>query len=128
MEIIKLKTLDLEVFNKDNIEHMTFLKSLIKDKTITSRFQGLTNGLLHNHGDKFFDRGFFVSSNDVLIGYIKIGDYAFSNYEMVESIRLKIAYDNKQSLKTASSCGYKWLRDDFYIIYNPYLNKSKRTL
>ena len=30
----------------------------------------------------------------------------------------------KPSLMAAASCGYEWLRDDFYIKYNPYINKK----
>ena len=152
MNKISLQDLDLVIFNKDNTEHIKFLKQLIHDKSILERFQGITNGLLHNHGDSFFDRGFFVSYQDMLIGYVKIGEfndrekcvtlryaiistergrgygklllseitnYIFANYDKVESIRLKIANDNKASLGAANACGFKWIRDDFYGIYNP---------
>lgn len=50
--------------------------------------------------------------------------YIFTNYPQVESIRLKIASDNKESLATASSCGYTWLEKDYYLKYNPYINHN----
>ncbi len=53
----------------------------------------------------------------------EITEYIFNNYHEVESIRLKIAPDNIPSLKTAEAGGYKWLIDDFYIKYNPYLSE-----
>ena len=56
----------------------------------------------------------------------EITEYIFKNYPQVESIRLKIASDNKASLMTANSCGYQWLENDFYIKYNPYLKKNKK--
>ena len=52
----------------------------------------------------------------------EITEYIFQNYSKVESIRLKIAEDNKPSLMTANACGYVWLKDDYYIKYNPYLD------
>lgn len=52
-------------------------------------------------------------------------EFIFTNYPQVESIRLKIARDNRPSLMTANSCGYIWLKDDFYIKYNPYIEKNK---
>ena len=55
----------------------------------------------------------------------EITEYIFQNYPQVESIRLKIAIDNKPSLMTANSCGYLWLEDDFYIKYNPYMDLKK---
>ena len=55
----------------------------------------------------------------------EITEYIFKNYPQVESIRLKIAGDNKASLMTANACGYKWLENDFYIKYNPYIEDKK---
>ena len=55
----------------------------------------------------------------------EITEYIFQNYPQVENICLKIANDNKASLMTASTCGYQWLKDDYYIKVNPYIEKSK---
>lgn len=55
----------------------------------------------------------------------EITEYIFKTYPMVESIRLKIARDNRASLMTANSCGYEWLENDLYIKYNPYLENKK---
>lgn len=56
----------------------------------------------------------------------EITEYIFKNYPQIENISLKIASDNKASLMTANACGYVWLRDDFYIKENPYINKRTR--
>ncbi len=50
--------------------------------------------------------------------------YIFSNFDIVENIRLKIALDNKPSLNTARSCGYEWLEKDLFIKYNPNIKRS----
>lgn len=153
---IKMQTLTINNFNKDNITDLEFIKKLCKDETIKSRFQGILAGLLNNN--EFFDHGFLVSHDNELIGYIHIGaidkqehsiylraavdknkrgfgygktilqeitEYIFKNYPQVESIRLKIANDNKASLMTSNACGYKWLVDDYYIKYNPFIELKK---
>lgn len=53
MEYAKLGSLSLNTFDKNNKEMLEFLKKLIKDETITSRFQGLTDGLLRNPNNEF---------------------------------------------------------------------------
>lgn len=163
MEKVTLENLDLVAFDKDNENHISFLKSLIKDKTLLARFQGITGNLLHSHSNEFFNRSFFVSLKDSLklIGFISIGNYdihekcvylkaaidinergkgygkellsevtnfIFNNYNQVETIRVKIANDNKASLGIASACGYKWYRDDYYIAYNPNLAEDYKPI
>lgn len=56
----------------------------------------------------------------------EITEYTFLNYPDVEKIKLKIDRANIPSLKTANSCGYKWLSDDFYIKYTPYVHMTKK--
>lgn len=157
MKNIEMETLTLQSFDKENKEHLEFFKKLVKQPSITSRFQGIGVGLLHEHGDKFFDRGFLITDNDKLIGYLGIGEfdeenksvylrgaididcrgnsygkkmlkesteYIFLNYPKVENIRLKIAEDNIISIRTAEACGYEKLYNDFYIHYNPYIEKK----
>jgi len=157
MKYAKIGTLTLNIIDKENKEDLEFIKKLCKDKTITSRFQGITLDLLNAKKKEFFNHSFLVTHNDEYVGYIKIGqyneqeksiylraaidlekrgksygktllneitEYVFQTYSQVESIRLKIANDNKASLMTANSCGYEWLRDDFYIKNNPYINKK----
>lgn len=158
MEKISLNNLELVVFDKNNSEHLKFLKSLIKDKTIRARFQGLTNNLIHNFGDEFFGRSFYVATKDnKLIGFVNIGNfneyekcvylraaidmnsrcngygntllseitaYIFDTYPSVETIRLKIASDNKAGIYNANACGYIWYKDDYYIAYNPSLESD----
>lgn len=153
---IKLETLTIHNFDKNNKTELEFIKKLCNDETIKSRFQGLLRGLIDDKG--FFDHGFLVSHNNNLVGYVYIGsfndeekcvylraaidkdkrgmnygktilseitEYIFKNYSQVESIRLKIASDNKASLMTSNACGYQWLIDDFYIKYNPYIENKK---
>lgn len=55
----------------------------------------------------------------------EISEYIFLNFPMVKCIKLKIDKKNINSIKTATSCKYKPLRDDFYVRYNPYKNKCK---
>lgn len=162
MTKIILNDLELVIFNKDNKDHLNFLKLIINDKTILARFQGIANNLLHNHGDEFFDRSFLVSTKEnKLIGFINIGNfntdekcvylryaininyrgmgygkkildgitkYIFNSYPMVETIRLKIASDNKASLGIANASGYKWYKDDFYFAYNPNLSEEYKPI
>lgn len=53
----------------------------------------------------------------------EITEHIFSNYDEVESIKLKINSANIPSLMTANSCGYKFLNDDFYVKYNPNIKR-----
>lgn len=161
VEYVSLGTLKLNTFDKDNKQMLEFLKKLIKDETIISRFQGMTVGLLKNDRNEFFGHGFLVTDNNEFVGYIGIGDYnqkeksvylryaidkekrgksygktllneitehIFKNYSSIESIRLKIASDNKASLMTANSCGYKWLNDEFYSKDNYYIEKTSKEI
>lgn len=158
MEFAKIGTLILNIFDKENIEALEFVKELCRDDTIKTRFQGIMVGL-SNPQNEFFNHSFLVKHNDVFIGYINISDfnteeksiylraaitqnkrglsygktllseiteYVFKKYPQVENIRLKIANDNKASLMTSNSCGYEWLKDDFYIKYNPYITTNKK--
>lgn len=70
-----LGTLTLNTFDKDNKEMLEFLRGLLKDETILSRFQGMTVGLLKNDKNEFFGHGFLVTHDNEFIGYIGIGDY-----------------------------------------------------
>lgn len=54
----------------------------------------------------------------------EITDYIFRNYSQIKSIRFKIAKENTTSLYMANSCDYKWLKNDIYIKYNPYIIKK----
>lgn len=56
----------------------------------------------------------------------ELTDYIFNNYPFVENIRLKIADDNKASLKVALACGYKWEDKDYYVKTNPLKDKINK--
>ena len=157
MELIKLESLTLTDFNKENKEELEFSKKLIFDESIKKWFSGIFSYLSNSHHYDFFGRGFLIKDNDIYVGYIGIGefneneksvylkaaidkdkrghsygkrilseitDYIFTNHGYVENIRLKIDSNNTASLKTAETCGYKWFRDDFYIMYNPNLKRK----
>ncbi|MBE6154785.1 MAG: GNAT family N-acetyltransferase [Firmicutes bacterium] len=155
---MKLNTIDLITFDKNNPIHLEFLKSLIKDESIIKRFHGFSSGLLHTKKDEFFGQAYFLEENNELFGFVDIGNYIvdeksvylriavdknkrgkgygkkileevsefiFKNKLQVESIKVKIANDNIQSLNMAASCGYEWVNSDYYIKYNPYLNNNE---
>ena len=72
-----------------------------------------------------------LDKDKVGMGYGKkilteITEYIFSNFEEVADIKLKIDKNNKASLGTANSCGYKWSYDDYYVKHNPYTIKKTR--
>ena len=75
MEYAKLNTLTLHNFDKNDDSAVTFLKKIIIDESIKSRFQGITTGLLSNPKNEFFGHGFLVKHNNQFIGYIGIGNY-----------------------------------------------------
>ena len=74
MGMIKLDTLALLKFDKTNQVHKDYLKELINDESITSRFCGLLPMLMSSSKD-IFERGYFVMDEDEFIGYIDIGAY-----------------------------------------------------
>lgn len=73
MESIKLKTIKLVCFEKKNDEHLKYLKRLLSDESIMSRFQGIFPALVSRN--EFFDKGFFIGYNGELIGCILFGNY-----------------------------------------------------
>ena len=159
MLFTNLETLSLYTFDKDNKEHLFFIKELFFDESIKKWVQGVSDGLLRNDKKEFFGHGFLVKYNNDFIGYIgisnyikeeasvylryaisknkrglkygesllsEITDYIFQKYSEVESIRLKIASDNKASMMTAHACNYTILENDLYIKYNPYIKDDKK--
>lgn len=48
----------------------------------------------------------------------------FSKYPFINQIKLKIADDNITSQKIAANAGFKWEKDDFYYLENPYIEKK----
>ena len=75
MEFIKLDTLSLFLFDKNNSEDIIFIKELCKDESIKKWFQGITVGLLKNKNQEFFNHGFIVKEANNYIGYLGIGSY-----------------------------------------------------
>ena len=73
MENIKLENIELVNFEKDNKEHLEYLKKLLNDESIKKRFQGIFPALLSK--EKFFGKDFFLEYNKELIGYTQIGKF-----------------------------------------------------
>ena len=73
MEKIKLENMELITFNRENKAHLEYLKKLLNDETIKSKFQGILPALLSK--ENFFGKGFFVGYEDEMIGYAQIGKY-----------------------------------------------------
>ncbi len=97
---------------------------IVKDNDLYIGYLGI--GALNSEKSVYLRAG--IDNNVIGKGYGKkilneITEYIFFNYSEVESIKLKIDKENIASLKTANSCGYKWLHDDYYVKYNPYIKK-----
>lgn len=75
MNDIKIGSLSLCSFDKDNKYHIIFLKKLIHDEDILNRFQGFLSKLNNKSSEDIFDKGFFVKNEDELIGYVDFGAY-----------------------------------------------------
>ena len=75
MTIITLKSLELTTFDKNNKQHLLFLKTLINDEMIKKRLQGISGSILHSYNNSIFGNSFFVQKNNEPIGYIKIGEF-----------------------------------------------------
>ena len=75
MSIRKLNNLTLINFDKENKEHLEFLKKLIHDESIKKWFNGICSGLINNPNNEFFGHSFFVKDNEDLVGYVNIGDF-----------------------------------------------------
>ena len=73
MENIKLNNIELVTFDKENKLHLEYLKKILKDQTIKSRFQGIFPALLSK--ENFFGKGFFIDYENELVGYAQIGKY-----------------------------------------------------
>ena len=73
MENIRLENIELVNFNKENKEHLEYLKKLLNDASIKKRFQGILPALLSK--EKFFGKGFLLEYDNELIGYTQIGNF-----------------------------------------------------
>ncbi len=145
MIIMKMDTLYLVSFEKENKEHLEFVMELLHDESIKKRFQGIFRSL-NNMSDEIYDNGYLINDGKELVGYIDIGalnedgtiylkeavsskyrgmnygsrilkevtNFLFMNVDELDRIILRIADDNISSLKTADSCGYRWLEKDYY--------------
>ena len=61
-------------FDKNNKDHIIALKEMIKDEEIVKRFQGYLPRL-NNPSPTIFNKGFWVTFDNTIIGYLDIGNY-----------------------------------------------------
>lgn len=73
MIIMKMDTLYLVSFDKDNKQHLEFVMELLHDETIKERFQGIFT-TLSNISDDIYDSAYLVKDGNELIGYIDISN------------------------------------------------------
>lgn len=71
---INLDELALECFDRNNKEHIEFFKKM-RDG-LENRFSGVLPNLMKNNSS-FFDRGYLISDNNKLIGYIDVSAYDY---------------------------------------------------
>lgn len=90
MNNINIGTLNLCEFDKENKEHLELFKKLIKDKSISLRFQGLLNTLMSERNKEIFDKGYLLKDNQNFVGYMYIGAYN----ENEKCVYLREAIDN----------------------------------
>lgn len=62
-------------FDKNNNDHVLFYKKLINDETISKRFTGLLPNLMRPASNAPFNKGYLVSIDNTLVGYIDISNY-----------------------------------------------------
>ncbi len=87
---IQLTSLNIETFNSKNEEHLKYLKELINDQTIKERFTGLNLKIKKESKEFELDRGYLVSIEDKIIGYVGI-----SNINLHNQIYLRITIRNQ---------------------------------
>ena len=117
MENIKLENIELVNFEKDNKEHLEYLKKILNDESIKKRFQGIFPALLSK--EKFFGKGFFLEYNKELIGYTQIGKFN-KDEESVYILGGAIDKEHRgQKSETGKTFAELMLNDiSNYILYN----------
>ncbi len=99
MSKFKLNDLVLENFDCNNKDHLLYLKELMRDNEVKSRFNGLELRV-HSLGENFtFGKGYFVSFDSSIIGYLHMGkknenDDVYLRYTIRENVR-KLGYGTK---------------------------------
>ena len=73
MSSIKVGTFRLVYFDKKDKEHLSYVKELLSDKAIVSKFQGIFPALVSKND--FFNKGFFIKYKDEYVGCIIFGNY-----------------------------------------------------
>lgn len=71
---IDLGNIKLVEFNKEDKNHLNYLKNLLNDEKVTSRFKGILPALMKKK-EGILEKGFFLKLNEELCGYIQIGTY-----------------------------------------------------
>ena len=73
MNSIEIGICKLVFFDKKNENHLKYLKYLLSDDTIYSRFQGIFSALVSKND--FFDKGFLIEHDNEYIGCVLFGKY-----------------------------------------------------
>lgn len=102
----------LVLFDINNEQHLSFYKELRKDESIFKWFQGLLPNLLRKTDD-IFNKGFLLSYNKELIGYMDISNYIIEE----EAVYIRGAIEKEHRGK---SLGKKMLKDITEYIFNNY--------
>ena len=110
---IKLDTLSLIFFDKDNENHILFLKKIMHDESIKKRFNGFLHRLNSRTNQGVLNKAFFLSNNNELIGFIDIGSYS----EEEKAIYLRGAIDKG---KRGFNYGHKMLKEVSDYIFKNY--------
>ncbi len=76
-----IKRFSIESFDKNDKDHLLYLKELMSDETVKERFNGLSFKPHLDAEGLVFDRGYFIKENasDNLIGYYHIGEVTCNN-------------------------------------------------
>ena len=114
---IKLETLSLNSFDINNKDHIVFLKNMIHDKSITTRFNGFLPRL-NSKSKSIFDKAFLLVNDTNIIGFVDIG--AFNKEERAVYLRGAIDKSNR-----GNNNGHKMLYEVSNFIFSNYPNVEK---
>ena len=106
-------------FDKDNKEHINILKEMIKDEEITKRFQGYLPRL-NNPNNTIFNKGFWITFNNTIVGYLDIGNYNKDE----DCVYLRAAIFKEHRNKHLGTDMLKEACNYIFINY-PFVNKIK---
>ena len=110
---IKIDTLTLCEFDKDNLSHMKFLKNMLTDNSIKERFQGFLPNLNKKTYGFSLGKAYLVADDDEIVGYIEVSNYNKSE----KAVYLREAID---STKRKKKYGQRALKEFTDLIFKTY--------